>query len=215
MAEFFVGYADTPPRTKRFALIAGAVLLVVVVAAGLGWALTQRRAGTATWDITTVVERQGILQVSPYGMLHTRDASGGWTTTLLVEDGKLGLRAQASSLDGRSVKVRGTLLGRAGEEMLALVPSADAVLGVSARPTEVAPRVDGGEITLVGRVVDSKCFLGAMKPGDGSGHRPCAELCLKGGIPPVLVTEDPAHPYVLLAAADGGPANIPTLLPKV
>ncbi|MEO1234921.1 MAG: hypothetical protein AAFZ18_39125, partial [Myxococcota bacterium] len=123
MAEFFVGYADTPPRTKRFALIAGAVLLVVVVAAGLGWALTQRRAGTATWDITTVVERQGILQVSPYGMLHTRDASGGWTTTLLVEDGKLGLRAQASSLDGRSGRERASLRRLDPEESLAPSPS--------------------------------------------------------------------------------------------
>ncbi len=40
--------------------------------------------------------------------------------------------------------------------------------------------------------MDSKCFLGVMKPGSGKAHRACAELCLLGGIPPILVAQNSA-----------------------
>jgi hypothetical protein len=43
---------------------------------------------------------------------------------------------------------------------------------------------------LAGEIVDYKCFLGAMKPGDGKTHKACAALCISGGIPPMLVSFD-------------------------
>lgn len=41
--------------------------------------------------------------------------------------------------------------------------------------------------TLVGEIVDTKCYLGAMKPGRGKPHRDCASLCIRGGIPAALL----------------------------
>jgi hypothetical protein len=66
-----------------------------------------------------------------------------------------------------------------------------------------------GAVTLRGEVIDSKCYLGAMKPGGGKTHKGCAALCLAGGVPPMFVTRgtDGLETYYLLAAADGGPAN--------
>ena len=48
-----------------------------------------------------------------------------------------------------------------------------------------------------------------MKPGDGRTHRACAQFCIAGGIPPVLVSRDRAgveRRYVL-TSRDGGPIN--------
>jgi hypothetical protein len=49
----------------------------------------------------------------------------------------------------------------------------------------------------VGEVVDAKCYLGAMKPGDGKSHKACATLCVTNGIPAMPVTADSA--YVIVA----------------
>src|SRR5690349_19376703 len=63
-------------------------------------------------------------------------------------------------------------------------------------------------VSLRGEIVDSKCFLGAMRPGNGKTHKACAMLCIAGGVPPMFVTRDSAgrEEYYLLAGPDGGPA---------
>ena len=43
-------------------------------------------------------------------------------------------------------------------------PSTDA-------PIHLASAVDFGEVTLAGEIVDSKCYLGVMNPGNGKVHR--------------------------------------------
>ena len=67
------------------------------------------------------------------------------------------------------------------------------------------PELELGLMTLVGEVVDSKCYLGAMKPGRGKPHRACAVRCISGGIPPLLRVEDHAGnvDLLLLVTSDG------------
>lgn len=57
--------------------------------------------------------------------------------------------------------------------------------------------------------MDSKCYLGAMKPGDGKAHKACAILCVSGGIPPVLIYLDSTgkRRSSLLTDPTGGPVN--------
>jgi hypothetical protein len=56
-----------------------------------------------------------------------------------------------------------------------------------------------GEFDLVGEIVDRKCYLGNMNPGNGKVHRDCAVRCLSGGILPVFATNDfNGSPAVLL-----------------
>jgi len=66
-----------------------------------------------------------------------------------------------------------------------------------------------GRQTLVGEIVDSKCFLGVMNPGQLLPHRACAIRCISGGIPPVLLVRDTegGANYLLLVSADGKPVN--------
>ena len=58
-----------------------------------------------------------------------------------------------------------------------------------------------------GYYCDGKCWNGAMRPGNGIAHKACANLCLIGGLPAVLVTTTPVagSTFLLLADADGGP----------
>src|SRR6266511_5336791 len=66
-----------------------------------------------------------------------------------------------------------------------------------------------GEHTLVGEIVDSKCYLGVMNPGALTPHRACAIRCISGGVPPVLLVRQKDGPgiYLLLVSADGKPVN--------
>jgi hypothetical protein len=64
-----------------------------------------------------------------------------------------------------------------------------------------------GVVTLAGEIIDSKCYLGAMKPGGRKTHKGCAILCLSGGVPPMLVTRagGSREQFYLLVGPDGGP----------
>jgi hypothetical protein len=66
-----------------------------------------------------------------------------------------------------------------------------------------------GEQTFVGEIVDSKCFLGVMNPGQLKPHRACAVRCISGGVPPVLLLRqaDGSARYLLLMSREGRPVN--------
>jgi hypothetical protein len=61
---------------------------------------------------------------------------------------------------------------------------------------------DLGTVAVTGEIVDSKCYLGVMNPGQGKVHRDCAARCLSGGIPPIFITTD-GHEQFLLVGLDG------------
>src|SRR5262249_28755467 len=111
-----------------------------------------------------------------------------------------------------AVRVRGILLHRDERRMLELAEGDDGLRPITLPEEQLrqlrrpAPQ-DLGAVTLRGAIVDSKCYLGAMKPGGGKTHKACAALCLAGGVPPMFVTRDPTQQetYYLLAAPDGGP----------
>ena len=76
--------------------------------------------------------------------------------------------------------------------------------------TNAPPRsVSLGKQTLIGEIVDSKCFLGVMNPGQLAPHRACAIRCISGGCPPVLLVRQKEAPpqYLLLVSAEGNPVN--------
>jgi hypothetical protein len=61
-----------------------------------------------------------------------------------------------------------------------------------------------GSVTVTGEIVDSKCYLGVMNPGQGKVHRDCAARCLSGGIPPVLVANRVTNTITNGAATGAG-----------
>lgn len=207
-SSFYVGYLPLPGAHARALMVMIPGLLIALVVLGAVVASAFRDPGAGVWDTGAQRTWDGLLLAHPYPRLIVRDG-GGESVLLLVEMGKRGAQGRAGAFDGVAVRVTGWSLERDGRRIVELAPDADAITPVDAQiPAAPAP-APLGETTLDGEIMDAKCFLGAMKPGDRQTHRACAALCVGAGIPPMLVVERPgrAAQYVLLVSEDGGPVH--------
>ncbi|MCY3968357.1 MAG: hypothetical protein OXG74_00350 [Acidobacteria bacterium] len=92
------------------------------------------------------------------------------------------------------------------------VSGGDPAFEADSEPADGTPIVHIGPesyATYVGEIVDTKCYLGAMKPGRGKPHRDCASLCIRGGIPAALLvrTEKGERALLHLMNALGNPVG--------
>jgi len=140
--------------------------------------------------------------VSRPGQTGQEDKHSGY---LLVAPGKHGADYLVASFDGKQVRLQGQLIYRGGGTMVEITPGSIAVTDTA--PTVQETTRDLGTVTFTGEIVDSKCYLGVMNPGQGKVHRDCAARCLSGGIPPIFVTTDPVttdgREQFLLVGLDG------------
>jgi hypothetical protein len=186
------------------------LVVIGIVGAGAVLSHTQPDPGNAVWSDTSPTSFTGILAPGPYPVLFTRDRGDGTPGFMLVvEPGKHGSSARLAPFAGQGVTLQGTLLRRNDGRMIDLDESDRAIaLSPSDHPA-LPPIVAKGRVMLRGEIVDSKCFLGAMKPGSGRTHKECATLCIKGGIPPTLIFEGPngSPGTCLLIDRSGGPLD--------
>lgn len=122
---------------------------------------------------------------------------------LLAAEGKYGLQI-GDDLDGKVVTVTGTRVARGDLDMV-IVSEGPKPLGgapVSAPKSEAL-----GVWRLGGEICDGKCATGVMSPGTGLAHKACANLCILGELPAVLVMPEPllGQQVVVLAGVDGRP----------
>lgn len=202
--EFYVGYEPVLPpviarRLRRVGALA-AVLVVVMVGLGLS---AHARLSPSRFDFGRPREVDGVLDRRPYPALTTADGRRSW----LVGHGKHDAESALARAGNGPVHLRGTAIARGTHTMFEVVAGS-----VSARtgptggsPLASASAAPGREVTLAGEIVDSKCHLGVMNPGEGTVHRDCASLCLRGGIPPMLLVRDGSggDALVLLVGRDG------------
>ena len=204
--QMYVGYRALPWGHSRFLRVFVPLALwgMAALSAVMVWAM--RAPGPGVWESGDPRVWSGALRERPYPMLET-----GEGVFFLVELGKRGSQERVAGLDGRWVTVRGWLLEREGRRIIEMAPEEDGVVideaALVANPRAAARSL--GETTLRGEIMDAKCYLGAMRPGDGAGHRACAALCVGGGIPPMLVTRDRAGraAFHLITGAAGEPVN--------
>lgn len=214
---FFVGYLPTPAALARFYR---PLALALVIGCGLlgYWLGSQQKPGPpAVWAVGTSTTMSGVLQASPYPVLHRihPEDPDRIESVLLVRQGKHAASSLTGDLDGKAVTITGAVIRRGGWTMLE-VSSAESFAATEEISTAaIRDRLATeslGEIALAGEIVDSKCFLGVMKPGAGAIHRSCAEVCLLGGIPAMLVaksSDDRKYGYILLRP-DGTSASAVT-----
>jgi hypothetical protein len=190
-------------------LTASVIVGLVVAALAVLVAASQRDPGDGVWDLSKQNTFTGILLNGPYPMLCMTDpSSGSQRMVLLVGDGKYGVAERVGALGGKAVTVRGNLVQRDAWTMLSIDEAdADAIAAAEGRGSRGEPprSVSVGSVSLRGQIIDPKCFLGAMKPGDGKTHKACATLCIRGGIPPAFFTLDASGSpvYYLLVDAAG------------
>jgi hypothetical protein len=212
--EFYVGYLPLPAGQRRWLRVMLPALLWAIAGAAALMASQMRDAGNGRWTSSDRQVFVGTIDIAPYPVLRQASvdpapADGPLGAFILVEAGKLGGRAGLEKFQCRRVRVAGSLIHRDGRSMIELAPGSDAVAAIEGDPASLKKPTPVGHAELRGEIVDSKCFLGAMRPGDGKTHRACAQLCIAGGLPPMLVTRDAAGhaEYYLLTAPDGTPAN--------
>lgn len=203
--EFYVGYLAMPRGLRHFTLGAVTVLALAVPAVVAALAAGQRPLPTGTFEFGVRRGFEGVLYEHPIPLLRVHGADGGASTMLLVGAGKAGLPEFAHGADGHRVRFAGSLIYREQMTMVEMNdPASFEVLdgGVSTprRGIEVV-----GPITVVGELVDTKCYLGVMKPATGKVHRACAIRCLSGGVPPGVLVRTAGDDGVvfMLAGRDG------------
>jgi hypothetical protein len=217
--EFYIGWADKAPATigsrVRWAVV---LLLLTSFVLGTGLALTQRTIGVSVFEWGKLKEFSGILQGQPYPHLLVPRPGFGvgqaeFSSYYLVNPFKYGLNPQTvTRFDGGPVSLKGTLIYRGNQTMIEVagdsikpVPAMEGLMSVSRTTNPVAL----GRQILIGEIVDSKCYLGVMNPGQLTPHRACAIRCISGGIPPILLVRQTngSALHFLLVSSDGRPVN--------
>jgi hypothetical protein len=209
--DFYVGYLRKAPAGlgKLVARIAaGIVLAGLVVSAVL--ILGQPQFAASKFEYGEYRDYAGVIEEWPCPILVTDDAS-----FLLVAPGKHGLSDTVKGLQGKHVRLKGSLIERAPDRMIEVIPGS---IAADARQSQLAARgvIDLGPVTLRGEIVDTKCYLGVMNPGEHKIHRDCAVRCISGGVPPAFLARDGAgDARVLLLVGDDGRALSKEVLPFV
>jgi hypothetical protein len=212
--EFYIGWeAKAAPGICKTVRKAVVVVLALALFAPVLLAISQRLIGASVFEWGTHKSFSGVLQTQPYPhLLVSRPGNANGfprsSAYYLVAPWKFGLKPETiAPLDGKSVALKGTLIYRGNQTMIEVLPGSIQATNITgaALPQTVAL----GKQTLVGEIVDSKCFLGVMNPGQLTPHRACAIRCISGGVPPVFLVRQVNGPaiYLLLVSAEGTPVN--------
>lgn len=183
----YVGYRPLPARDRAALMVIIPSLAIALGVLGGAIAGSQRNPGPGAWhaDVRTFV---GSLYTEPYPILVVDGRPH-----LLVAEGKHGVLARVRELNAATAQVRGTLIERDGRRLIEVASTADAIArGSEATKPDLAPAWERAHaaprpISILAEIVDGKCYLGAMKPGNAKGHKACATLCIEGGLPPLVI----------------------------
>ncbi len=211
MNDFYVGYLPKAPTAlARFVWKVIVVLGLVSVTAALVLVVGQMPFSNSTFEYGKLRNFEGVVGTQPFPtLLVARPGETGqqdkYSRYLLVAPGKHGADDLVAGFDGKPVRLEGQLIYREGGTMIEVTPGSITV--VDSAPTVQEMIRDLGAVTVTGEIVDSKCYLGVMNPGQGKVHRDCAARCLSGGTPPLLVGTDGvttnAQEQFLLVGLDG------------
>jgi hypothetical protein len=207
-AEFYVGYLPRAPKIlARVVFRITVALTALVLVIGLVLVFGQQPFPRSTFEYQQYREFTGLMEASPYpALLVERPGAppehSPYSRYLLVAPGKHGADSDIRGFAGKRVSLRGSLIYRDGQTMIELLPGSLALR--SSTPPNQPEETLLGEVTILGEMVDSKCYLGVMNPGRTKVHRDCAVRCISGGIPPMLVTGDTTY---LLVGTDGRQLN--------
>jgi len=189
--SFFVGYLPFPGRLKGFQRRVVGALAVGFAGLALLVGSSQRPLGSGAYEFGVESEVVGLLRRGPVPSLWipTGAPDGGagpaFEIVPLVGRGKHGVPGSVLAQADREVRLRGSWIRRAGERVLEV--SGVEPIGGETVGAAVVASVPLGRVHLGGEIVDSKCWMGVMKPADGKSHKACAIRCISGGVPAAFV----------------------------
>jgi hypothetical protein len=195
---FYIGYEPAmPPALRR--VVATAVVAAATVAAVLAvlFVGSQERLADSRFEYGVVRAVEGYLTSAPAPLLMIR-RDNGWAPHWLVATGKRGAAAALDSNGDGWVSLRGTLIERESWRMIEVQAGSVRRLEFTRQSAPPLSSSPSRQVRLRGEVVDSKCFLGVMNPGERTVHRDCAVRCLSGGVPPMFSFHDDEGSHLAL-----------------
>ncbi len=202
--ELYVGYRKrAPPATARFVRRVVVALGAFAVGMAALIASSQDTVDPGTFEYGVDRAFAGRVLEVPYPMLFVEPSGATPTLYLLVARGKHGAAGLVTGLEGRRVRLAGSLIERGRSHMIEIAPDSVEVDPAAPAVPELAPRTLG-RLRMRGEIVDGKCFLGVMKPGRQKPHRDCAARCLAGGAPPLFWVPGREGGYAFLLVDERG-----------
>jgi hypothetical protein len=191
--DFYIGYLPKMPKSlakviKTFVVLAVVAAIVLTLVLWIG----QKPFAKSVFEFGTVKDFEGTVQARPipFLLIEKSEKNNGlpvFERFPLVAEGKHGF--DAKSFDSQRVKLKGTLIYRDELQMIEVAGNSVEKSSENSNPPEEKSE-SLGSFTLKGQIVDSKCYLGVMNPGQSKPHRDCAVACLRGGIPPLFIAKD-------------------------
>jgi len=193
-------------------IAAGMIIGLAILGGVFGGTQADPRGGGFRFDLGEQ-KLTGTLIAKPYPMIWLDQESDSqiWSRMIILNgNGKTGVGERAAKFDGSRIVANGVLLERGDLQMLQINRQFEAIPSQNA---EFPERVNLGRWRLSGEICDGRCYVGAMRPGEGVAHKACANLCIEGGQPPVFVANSPVEgsSYMLLGTEDYGPLPIEVL----
>jgi hypothetical protein len=213
--EFYIGWEDkAAPGIGRAVRRVVVVLVILAILLGATFALSQRMIGRGVFEWGAHKTFSGVLKATPYAHLlvprpGNAEGQARFSSYYLVAQWKYGVNPNLlMPLDGKTVTMQGTLIYNGDQTMIEVVDGTLQATNIP-MPMVESDSIKLGRRTFQGEIVDSKCYLGVMNPGQWTPHRACAIRCISGGIPPILVVQSKDEPpkYLMLVSADGKPVN--------
>lgn len=200
--EFYIGWQDTASSGyqsgRNIFFRAGLAVLIVV---SIGYLFLEHSYPDSNFDYGNLTEVTGTIVDYPVFGIKT-EIDNHRLTVPLVGFGKFDatpvlkeLKRRIDTLKDYRVTLRGTLIQFNGKSWMELTEGLESIVDIQPGKHQDQMISEAGERTLVGEIVDPKCFFGVMKPAYGKIHRSCAIRCISGGIPPILAIKE-AGTYV-------------------
>ncbi len=204
-SPFYIGLAPMPRGLAISMMILTAFLFGASAGLAVLLAGAQQDPGTGRWLSDEARTFEGTLRRIPYPMLfYTED--GVEKVATLISTGKLGVEDRVEGLEDQRVRVQGFYIERQGRVSIEFIDGDEAITAFGTSGVTPLLIESLGPRTIRGEIVDSKCFLGVMKPGAGKAHKACATLCLIGGVPPhFVVRHENGFTNALITDPDGNP----------
>ncbi len=202
--EFYIGYLPkAPQKLGHFLRIISFLLVILFCAGSIVFAVSQKRFSFSFFEFGKYRTFHGVIYQKPYPYLIVRypslaGQSPKSSVYLLVAPWKFGAETlwEGKHLENKYVSLKGSLIYKNNRTMIEVLPDSIQILSKQREKQDLNQNIVRlssqklGKMTLEGEIVDSKCYLGVMKPATHKIHRSCAVRCISGGIPPLLMVKN-------------------------
>lgn len=219
--EFFIGWQGQLPESYKKVIrvfIPGVFLIGFAVIVLVGF--QSHKIRKSFYDYNDIEVYNGELQAKPFPMLRTIQKDGDGNEQILtyplVNEGKHGVMKEVVQFLARygentrmAVQLKGRIITRDGQVAMELADTENNLMlsRLESDIPELHPESPVDSV-LVGQIIDPKCYLGVMNPGEGKPHRACAINCIRGGIMPAFITENSVEKkYYIVLGKSGEPIN--------